>query len=273
VAIAALFLFPGLVDAHQQTLGGALSAAGVPTTGATQAELATPLTGWTSSHDGASYLLAYRVTSKSKQSVIHVLRYDRNRRHLERTMLTDEPRTRARFQRGQLMISCMGSPVAIAQRGRRVYLDTHLTPSAGCVLVLDQRLQIASTLCGWIIGYVGDRFAVVRESEIHFEFPEGQLALSVYDAATDRATPLYPVAGDPTVRAFDIVMPIAVSPSAQAFSVQTSYPNPERPAFDYEFAYAAGHWKSRSFHADGLKEQFGVSSLDELMRTKPLEGF
>jgi hypothetical protein len=96
---------------------------------------------------------------------------------------------------GRLSVECLGSSAGLTEQGANVYLETHLTPSASCTIVLTQDLSVKAALSGWILGFVGDRYAVFHESMVHFA-PTHPLNVSVYDTVTGRTTRLYPPLGD-----------------------------------------------------------------------------
>jgi hypothetical protein len=150
---------------------------------------------WAAHDYPGSFLFAwYFIGDGHTPNTLRVLRYDRRTGIASNTVLTDSPATRASFL-GQFPVPCMGSSASVAEREGTIYVETHLTPSASCTLVLDHHLTLKTALSGWLLGFVSDRYAVFRESMIHFA-PTHPMNISVYDAVTGRSTRVYPLPGD-----------------------------------------------------------------------------
>ena len=47
-----------------------------------------------------------------------------------------------------------------------IYIDTHINPSAGCVIVLPSKLTLKTAISGCLLGFIAD-YAIVRGSEVH----------------------------------------------------------------------------------------------------------
>ncbi len=81
---------------------------------------------------------------------------------------------------GPGMVECAGS-VTDAHAGRdHVYLDIHLSPSAGCLLVLSRDLAVRVALRGWFLGVFRDGTIVYHRSQVHFA-PTHPAEVALYD--------------------------------------------------------------------------------------------
>ncbi len=139
------------------------------------------------------------------------------------------------------------------------------------MLVFSSRLQTLAALSGWTLGFVGDRYAVLRESEIHWtRLP--QLALSVYDADQNRMTSLYPPAGDSRPRGADVAGSIAINASARAFAFRSS-DSSGRNLVDYVYLLREGRWRYRAFRDARIEVLFGVHTLEEIVKNRPAAPF
>jgi len=265
----ACILVPSLADA--QDFAQALQLRTIPTDGFTRLELAATVSDVVTAKSGRAFLIAdYSAAEPSApRTVLNVFRYDPIDGAVARATLSDGPDTRASFKRGEMSIDCLGPLETIGERGGHIYIQTHLTPSAGCILVLTSQFRPVAALSGWLLGFAGDGYAVVRESEIHLDFLHPQAALSVYDGARERVTPIYPIPWDVHGRAYDFGPPIFANGGKPAFAIAATYWRGSSPKVDYVFTLSAGRWTSRSFPDSRLEQTFGVRSLAELMRAAP----
>lgn len=272
--MAVAFAFVGVrAHASATTVFSELVEAGVPTTRFSNAELARPIGDYRTSVAGNIFLLAYYTAGPGSglERPLRIVRYDRLDRSLRGAALWRGPAARADFRRGEARIDCLGSLLAIFERGERIYVRTHLSPSAGCMLVFSSRLQTLAALSGWTLGFVGDRYAVLRESEIHWtRLP--QLALSVYDADQNRMTSLYPPAGDSRPRGADVAGSIAINASARAFAFRSS-DSSGRNLVDYVYLLREGRWRYRAFRDARIEVLFGVHTLEEIVKNRPAAPF
>jgi hypothetical protein len=90
----------------------------------------------------------------------------------------------------------IGTVEKIARHGRWVYVDTHLNPSAGGLLVLTADLKVRRKLYGWTEHILEDDRVVYHNSTVHFA-PAHPGSLNLYDPRTDFDVPLYPSKPDP----------------------------------------------------------------------------
>ena len=85
-----------------------------------------------------------------------------------------------------------GNSLLDIKRTRRfIYLDTHINPSAGRLIVLSRDLKLRRALYGWRLVMLPDETVVYHHSEIHFA-PTHSLEISVFNAATLKQKQIYP---------------------------------------------------------------------------------
>lgn len=85
-----------------------------------------------------------------------------------------------------------GSALRIARAGRWVYLDLHINPSAGSLIVLDQNLTVKRRLAGWSSLLLDDERVVYENNMVHFA-PYHPASATLYDPSSDREEKLYPL--------------------------------------------------------------------------------
>ena len=90
----------------------------------------------------------------------------------------------------------VGSVMNVARRGNWIYIDTHLTPSAGALLIVSKDLRRSRRVYGWTGLLLPDGRLVYHKSMVHFA-PFHPGSVSLYDPNTDRDVRLYPVKPDP----------------------------------------------------------------------------
>ena len=89
---------------------------------------------------------------------------------------------------------CMGSALEISEAGGLIEINTHINPSAGCVLILKSNLSFVAELFGWIRGRVGCDL-ILEENAVHFA-PTHPLRVSLFNLRSGRLLPIYPAAHD-----------------------------------------------------------------------------
>ena len=161
-----------------ETLGSVLRSRHVSTNQFAEAELAQKITSWAASSDEEPFLLAYYTDDGSGllRAPLHIIRYDSKTRNLRRADLQE---IAALFD-GTVRMDCLGSALAIGEHRGVIHINTHGGPSAGCLLLLSQQLALKTTLSGWLLGMVGDEYALVQRSEIHFAAVH-PMRIAVYD--------------------------------------------------------------------------------------------
>lgn len=86
---------------------------------------------------------------------------------------------------------CFGAVLDAKAVGSRLILDTHINPSAGCLLVLSANLKLEASLYGWHLGQLGPDLLLYQRSEVHFA-PVHPVEVAVYDLRTKRDETIFP---------------------------------------------------------------------------------
>lgn len=85
-----------------------------------------------------------------------------------------------------------GSIVRISYSENYFYLDTHINPSAGYLILLSKDLTFAGGLCGWLKAITEDEMIIYHNNQIHFA-PTHYTELSLYNPATKADRKIYPM--------------------------------------------------------------------------------
>lgn len=83
------------------------------------------------------------------------------------------------------------SIVAVSHSRRNVFVDTHINPSAGEIVVLTPSLVRVTTLPGWVVRVLPTDVLVYEKNQVHFA-PTHSAELWTWDPVTRRDTRLYP---------------------------------------------------------------------------------
>ena len=197
-----------------------------------------------------------------------------------------------------LSAECLGS-ASIESIPGFVLVNTHLTPSASCLMVLTPELKVLKTFSGWMVTVVHSTL-ILQRSEIHFA-PTHPLRLVAYDVQRDREFDIYPRPYDPLRADFEKRLGVAadwdwcrehnapcdptqmsvnlgasqVNAAAAAFAVEIQYTSeafgPEADAdigaetYFYVFKLAP-KLDSRAFDEFDMKPRFGEATPDVLVR-------
>jgi len=93
-------------------------------------------------------------------------------------------------------VNCLGSVTAIRQMPGFIFIDTHLNPSAGCLVVFSDDLAVRKALSGWYLAAFRSGLLVFHRSQIHFA-PTHPMEIAVYNLQSDAQTQIYPPLQDP----------------------------------------------------------------------------
>jgi len=151
------------------TLGSILEQHHVPASAFSAQALQGRITSWAVSRNDEPLLLTWYDDDGSGElhEPLHVLRYMK-----EKGLQGTDIRGNAdKFSLSGFTTStpriCLGSALSIEQLARRILIETHIGPSAGCVLILREDMSIQAVVSGWMLGILGDDL-VVHEGEVHF---------------------------------------------------------------------------------------------------------
>jgi len=197
--ILGLFLLATHLQA--QSLGEVLRQNNVPVTLLPEEESGRSITGFAILDRGTLFLIAYYEKQQENllEPPLHVLSYSRPDRAVRRATLLGEKATTFPFvakERAILSAICMGSVLGIAEAAGFVTIDTHINPSAGCLLVLTDQLQFQAQLYGWALAPLSDGALLLQGSEVHFAATH-PASLFVYSPQTDALEKVYPRDADP----------------------------------------------------------------------------
>lgn len=203
--------------ASAETLQGVLKSANVPTGRVSESERAAKITSYAISRDNP-FLLAYYVDDGSGflKAPLHVIRYDRAAADLRRVDLRGVSTT----LEGRIPINCFGAALMIRESHGVVYIDTHINPSAGCLIALTSKLAFKAAVSGWLLGTIGSDYAIVRASEIHF-MAVHPLTIDVLDLKRNRVIRIYPYTEDQARREFSRLIAPLIS---QKWCMQVNAP-------------------------------------------------
>lgn len=187
-AVGVLLATALTVAAHAETLREVLEARGLPASTLRVVDVDQPITSYEAYDDSAAFLIAYYQDEGSGAlgEPLFVSRYDKT---------SDEWKTvaiRERDARPDEDADCLGSVTGIHASAYGYYLDTHINPSAGCLLVLSPELQLEKSLYGWFLAAFGDGRVVYHHSQVHFAAVHAA-EVYLYDPALDREVKVYPL--------------------------------------------------------------------------------
>lgn len=192
---AILCLAPAL---RAETLASLLTAHNVPTTVLPEKFREQPITSFAFSSDNGPFLLAYYDDdgSGTLPPLLHVLRYDRQTKRLIRADLQGSA---MKFHGFDDVISgipdiCLGSALNIHEKNGLILIDTHVSPSAGCIFILTSGFRFSATLFGWTLGQIDDNI-IYEESMVHFA-PIHPARVAIYNPRLRQRTLIYPAPAD-----------------------------------------------------------------------------
>ena len=112
------------------------------------------------------FLLAYYTDdgSGSLQVPLHVIRYDRATGDLRRGDVRDSDA----LPHGEIPLGCFGSVLRIREYLDTIYVETHVSPSAACAILLSSGLSFQTVLPGLLEGFLGADYGILGRGEIHF---------------------------------------------------------------------------------------------------------
>lgn len=289
-----------------ESLGERLRVSNVPVQRFAEPELRRQITSYAIS-EGDPFLLAYYVDDGSGglHPPLHVIRFARKTEDLQRA---DLPEIGALFQ-GDHRMDCLGSALRIRQRDDTIYIETHVGPSAGCVIILSSLLSFKAATSGWLLGLLGSDYAIIRRSEIHFMSVQ-PLHIDVFDIAHNRSVEVYPPKEDVLRQQYshliqariserwcmennaqcdpdnfdtDINGGIVVNEAARAFGFEAIFDAggfgeaaqkqvPSQRVL-YIFRERGGAWQHHEFDPAELQGRFGALSMQELVTRNPDAAF
>lgn len=276
--------------------------------GAVPHHLNDAITSYATLNTKSEFLIAYYLLTADSElhSPLLLTRFDKQADKWEEASLTGsqmklpdgtEPET-----------DCIGSAQRFERNGNWYYLDLSLTPSAGCLMILNHDLTVHQILAGWTAAFFPSGLLVYEGNMVQFA-PVHPATLFIYNPDGGKSQKIYPPENDPFRRDFSerlkkiidvkqcqennwpcdpnefestIVYPIEVNDETRSLAF--------RVAFDTQGflmpqdAKASGEWHHdqhvyvyqlnpmfwREFRADELKAKFGTDSLKGLLTSGKL---
>jgi hypothetical protein len=172
-----------------KTLRQALASENVPPDAQQLSNLDKMITSGAELNDAAQFVIAYYVKDPSSESLnppIFVDRYDRGSGKWQSARLAEAT---ADWE-GQT-VDCLGSILRILSFANSLILETHITPSAGCALLLTRDLKMSGSACGWTLGRFQDGTIVYQRSEVHFAAAH-PVEIALYNPRTKRDLLIFP---------------------------------------------------------------------------------
>jgi hypothetical protein len=192
LALSALFL--SAKTASPETLRQALAGHDLTPDAKIIKNLDKDITSGAELDDANQFVIAYYVDDGSGllKPPLFLDRYDRKSKEWKSVALTDAPAM-------EVDTPCFGSVLNIRAGSGLLYLDTHVSPSAGCLLVLTSDLKLEASLYGWLLGQLGTDLLVYHRSQVHFA-PVHAAEIALYDLRTKRDTTIFPPKEPTSVR-------------------------------------------------------------------------
>jgi hypothetical protein len=194
LALSPLLIGAGSSSSH--TLKEALADKHLPIAAARLINMDKNITSWAELDDANQFVIAYYVDDGTGrlQPPLYLDRYDKKRGEWKSAALSDtEPGD------GAVDTPCFGSVLSVQAAGNRLFLETHINPSAGCLLVLSAEFKLEASLYGWLLGRLGEDRLVYQRSEVHFA-PIHPAEIALFDLRTKRDVAIFPPKPDSSIR-------------------------------------------------------------------------
>lgn len=295
---------------HTETLAEVLRRESVPLPTTAVPDLNSPITSFATLNDEREFLIAYYLVRSGDElrPPLFLTRLDKQNgawQHRDLTGLT----VKALEETDKDQVDCLGSVLGIQRDGTRYYLDLHLTPSAGCLLIVHDDLIVDRTIGGWTGAFFKSGLLVYFGNMVHFAdvHPE---TLFLYDPVAHKSLQIFPPSDDPFRKNFssrlskvidrrrcnknnwacdpdrftsDILHPIEVNDETHSLAFRVTF---QPDGFlgreetensgkwdddDYLYIYRFDPIRWREFSVYDLKPMFGTDSLKELLTPARLQ--
>ncbi len=202
-ALAVCLLFS--MATRAETLREALAHKNVPLDAARLKNLDRTITSGATFDDASQFVIAYYVDdgSGALKRPLFIDSYERKAQSWTSVGISGDGFQVSLMGMNMPGDECLGSVLRIAVSKEHVFLDTHINPSAGCLLVLSRDLKVRAALYGWYLARFGDDSVVFHRSEVHF-VPVHAAKIALYDLKTKREITIFPRKPDQAVRAAQI---------------------------------------------------------------------
>lgn len=175
--------------AAAQTLNNLLAQHGVTLDSASAALANRPITSYAVGDSAGTFAVAWYWATGSSQlpDTLNISMYDRASRSWLHAAL---PREQTDTTGGRLKYS-VGSALRVSRSRDHLFVDTHINPSAGTLLVLSEKLELVTALNGWSELLLPGGAMVYQRSTVHFASTH-PAELWLYDPGRRRDVALYP---------------------------------------------------------------------------------
>lgn len=192
---AVLFSLLAVQFAGAQTLRETLTAKHIPIQETKPANLDRKITSGAELDEAKQFVIVYYLvdTSGNLNPPLYIDRYDRENKTWQSGKLG-----KAAAESGSIDV-CFGAVLDITPLGEELMLDTHINPSAGCVLIASRDLKHATELSGWVLGHFEDGTLVYHRSQVHFATVH-PTEIAVYSEKSKSDFILYPLKSDSPIR-------------------------------------------------------------------------
>jgi hypothetical protein len=154
---------PASAQPTQQTLAEVLVAPGLKPAADSVRDLDHEITSYAVLNDRDTYLIAYywKLPSGMLEDPLRVLSFNRQTREWKSTQLVLGGERIGHAE-------CVGSVLRVYALQSAFLLDTHINPSAGCLVILESNLAFRNVLFGWYLAAPSDGQIVFQRSQVHF---------------------------------------------------------------------------------------------------------
>ena len=180
-------------QAPPSTLRQALADDGMKVTPGILPNLDKPITSGSSLNDSVRYVVAYYLDdgTGALNGPMFIDKYDRKAGTWKSAALKGNNFSIKVMGSSMSGDTCLGSVLDIQTSVESLFLDTHISPSGGCLLILSQDLKPRGALFGWYLAHFHDDSVVYQRGEVHFAAVH-PTELALYNWRTKRDTPLFP---------------------------------------------------------------------------------
>lgn len=296
-----------VLSQQYSTLGQLLQRAAVPIPPASIPHLQALVTSYAVLDDTREFVIGYYLADPQTQILrppLFVTRYSKAGGDWSHVAIESSEV----LQASKLKDWSVGSVLEINRTAHGYYLQLHWTPSAGCLLILDDDLNVVDALAGGPLGWFKSGAILYTKNMIHFAdvHPE---TLWLYDSVTRESKQLYPQPGDPLRDAFSARLAKIVDdqrcrkrnwacdPQNFASDIAEVHLNDDTGSFaahisfetegfldryeaedsgqwdddDYVYIYQLQPFRWREFLIYDLKPKFGTDSLKDLLTPTMIE--
>ena len=309
VLLILLALAPFAASQQAETLADVLKREAIPLT-ASIPNLNARITSYATLNDDQEFLIAYYLLGEDDalRAPLYLARFQKKTRHWQHKSLTDVKLGFFEESPQKSEIDCLGSVLGIQRDHARYYLDLHLSPSASCLLVLSQDLEVWQTLAGWPGPFFPSGLLIFHGDMVHFACVHPE-RLFVYDPNKRTTEQIYPQEGDRFRSDFSSRLKKTIDlnqcaanncecdPETFSSSIEAIAVNGETVALafravftmsgfaargqlgtadasdtdKYTYVYQLNPRRWRAFSINDLKPKFGTDSLPDLLTPARLE--